>query len=644
MTRTCFIPIAGVIALTTGAAAQRDSEPTGPNFHKLLVIDSVQIGGIGLPRNGRWMTFTRGGTIWVVPVDGRAKPARLLSAGYTDRNPTWFPSGDRLAFVSNRASRNGSNRFYGMTVGIDPNTGKALGTPRQITTEEVLVLGGPSPDEKWIPYITPTLNVIRIIPATGGTARTLVTRDRVRAPIQWTSDGKAVLFPVGGSNEPPYGVWHRISFNGGALTRAFRDSMAMPHMSGSDSYVVVTPTTSNGRLIKRVELFEPSGRLAGTAELPNAMLPSFPKGAVNGLYGVMIDTRYEAHLVTLSDRRRRVEPADTRVWVDGWTSDGVGMLIDGSGVGNLFIGVLDTTGRMLHRVALPADARSMGWGGVVGYATTSRRGPRPHTPDAPTPLYVANARSGTVRELTPRALETMNTSMRISGRGGADQDGDRFLALAPNGAMTELWGFTMDGRSTLLRAFRTADSVIAAAVHGDRVAWVVPSRDSVIVYTSHGASAPARRLTALRKGGGRWLEIGWSHDGSALALAGGVIGQAIPVLRVDAAGALREPVLYLNPRAEGPWCLRWSTDDRAILVIATPAGAPEDAIVRVPLNTAEAATVIASGDGVSDDNFYLSPDGRQIAFPVQRTLGTSVWRIDFVPPGGRANPRDDSRR
>src|SRR5262245_7994265 len=123
---------AALFVFSNVVAAQRTAEPTGSNIHKIATIDSVDLRVFALEPNGRWVVLAYNDAIWVMPADGHAKPVRLLSPGHVDRWPVWFPSGDRLAFVSNRATRDGSQRMYGMTIAIDPNTGMAVGAPRQI--------------------------------------------------------------------------------------------------------------------------------------------------------------------------------------------------------------------------------------------------------------------------------------------------------------------------------------------------------------------------------------------------------------------------------------------------------------------------------------------------------------------------------
>lgn len=61
------------------------------------------------PKSDR-IAFTRGGQIWVTPIDGSKKASRLFSARGNNSSPTWSPNGEMLAFRSSR----GDHSFIGI--------------------------------------------------------------------------------------------------------------------------------------------------------------------------------------------------------------------------------------------------------------------------------------------------------------------------------------------------------------------------------------------------------------------------------------------------------------------------------------------------------------------------------------------------
>ncbi len=61
------------------------------------------------------VAFTRGGQIWIVPIDGSEKASRLFTSRGNNGSPTWSPGGDMLAFRSSR----GDHSFIGIYEGKD---------------------------------------------------------------------------------------------------------------------------------------------------------------------------------------------------------------------------------------------------------------------------------------------------------------------------------------------------------------------------------------------------------------------------------------------------------------------------------------------------------------------------------------------
>jgi hypothetical protein len=630
------------LAATRTVIAQRDAEPTGKNFHKIISLDSVEFRGLGASPDGRWLTIGAvcsltacsvpwGGEdgIWIMPSDGRAKPARLLSAGYNDRWPVWFPSGDRLAFVSDRMSRDGSHKTYAMTVPIDPKTGRATAPPRQISTDEATDVGQVSPDGKWVTYGVFAEHVIKVVPATGGASRTLVTMAGAGPPFIWSRDGKTLYFVVRGGPAPPPvgGVWYKVSADGGAATRAYENASAMPYAPNTDMHVVFVRRNDAARGgVRRVELYDAKERLVGAFDVTGDMNFFFPRGA-SSAYAATANRRYENFLLTLDGGRTRMLAASRFAWVNGWI-DNATLSIDGRDSSGLsMVATLDTAGQEGKHVLLsPEDGGCCGWNGVVGSAVSFWRG---------NALYIGDARSGAIKKLAEN-LAGGNAVWNSFGHGGFFSDGERFLATIANGERLELRGITADGRSTLLRAFAKSDNLARTAVNGDLVAWGIRSRDSVTVFAARGPNGRARKLTTVRAApNGRFFQLAWSFDATMLAITGLTVEPSLSVIHVDEAGAPRGAPTVLNPRATDPWTLRWTPDNRSLIVTATPTGARDGVVMRVPVDPKEAPTFY----GRNDEWLFVSPDGKHVAYPAVRTLGTTIWRVDFVPPGGVGSSR-----
>lgn len=635
--RLLNIGIALALAATRIASAQRDVEPTARNFHRIVSLDSIQF-GLGASPDGRWLTIgtvcsatacsdSWGGEdgIWIMPSDGHAKPARVLPAGYIDRSPAWFPSGDRLAFASDRVSRDGSHKTYVMTVSIDPKTGQATAPPRQISTDETRFVGQVSPDGKWVPYSVE--NAIKAVPANGGASRTLVKMQGAGPPFIWSNDGKALYFVLrGGPRLPPYGgVWFKVSVNGGPATRAYKNEYTTPYAPNTDMHVVYVPrAATEGYGIKRVELYDAKERLVGTIDVTKGMDLFFPRGASGATYAKKSNERQESFLLTLDGGSVRRLGASQDVWVDGWVDNST-VTMEGYDSKGKYIATLDTAGREGPHVALPSTAGGCcGWQGVVGGAVTFWPAPATKRGE-PTPIFIADARSGAIKELAANAIGGPFSY----GRGGFYSDGDRFLVNTLNGQQRELRGITADGRSTLLRAFDKSDSVAATSVHGDLVAWAIVSHDSVTIFSARGPTGQPHRLTSLHFTPGRFFEIAWSFDASMLAVAAQTAEPPLFVIHVDEGGAPRGAPVVLNAHATDPWTLRWTPDNRSLIVTARPTGARDEVVVRVPIDPKEAPTFY----GRNDEWLFVSPDGKHVAYPAVRPLGTTIYRVDFVPPG-----------
>ena len=616
MWRERLIGIVTVLSLVAmrSAIAQRGVEPTGKNFHRISTIDTLQFQGMSASPDGRWIAIQSVEGIFMMPADGHAKPIRLLSPGYSDRSPVWFPGSDRLAFLSNRASRDGSERWYVMTVTIDTRTGQTTAPPRQISTEETPVLGGVSPDGKWVAYAVPAEGAWKAVPATGGVSHILLKRPEPVPGLIWSRDGKTMYFAVGKWRpaSPSLGIWYKQSVNGGSATRAYQNPDAMPYVPNTDMHVVyVRRGDAEGNGVKRVELYDAKEQLVGATDMIKEMTVFFPWAASGGTYATTSNNRQETSLVTLDGGSTRTLAASP-AWVNGWVDNST-MLIDGRDSGRLFVATLDTAGHEGTHVILPADARGSGWGGVVEYATPFFRGTQ--LPD-PSSVYTADARTGAIKELAANALSV-------------ESDNKRFVVGVANGQEIELRGITIDGRSTLIRSFSKSDHIGRMTVRGELVAWSIQSGDSVTVFSARGATGRPHKLITVRSSRYNRFEFVWSFDGSMLAVTGITADPSLSVIHVDENGAPRGAPVALNPRATSLWSLRWTSDNRSLVLTGVPTGAKEEVLMQVPVDPKEPPTFY----GRNDEWPVVSPDGKRVAYPAVRHLGTTIWKVDFVTAG-----------
>lgn len=627
-----------------------DSVPTlQPTFTRVYVAEQ---GGIAFPSpspDGRWIVFNKSEgdgqvSLWLVPMEGGE--AIRLTEGHWDVQPVWFPSGNRLAFRSDRPSRNGNGSSYIMTLSIDPETGQTTGPPRQVSVEECFSYLDVSPDGQWIAFTAWSEGkAILVVPAAGGTSR-VVARAGPWRP-QWGPDGENIYYTV----DRPLGDGEalvRVSADGAKVDTAFTGPKSIMMFGSPERRWALREISSGSAQPSLWEVVTLDGIPVGRLELPAGMdaMSATPGG--RGFVAARVDREAPLEILPIDGGSpTRLNETRGQDWVVGWTPDGEEVFFRTTLDGGEAFFLASTAGGPMREVEFPEEPLDefgpilSADGQHVLFATRDAQ-------NSAGSLRILDLGSHESTELSDHLLLLPRSGYgEIVGRGGTFQrDGDDFLYVGRRGSDFELRAAHPDGASRLLRTFRGRLPNLLA-VHGDRIAYTQRSagRDPSVgpghrgpetVMLAQAGEEEAHPLLTLPD---RYLEsVTWSWDGTKLALSADRMdpesqspkGMEMLLLEVGSSGdLLGQPTVLATPEGRVFWSPRWLPDDRSLLI---PAG---NAMVwRVSTNPGTGPVNITSdldlqGSWVYVADFRLSPDGRFIAYARGISRGSSIWRVDL---------------
>ncbi len=593
-----------------------------------------------LSPNGRWIVFTEGDfetrkSLWGVSTQG-GEPIRLTKGPYMDDSPLWFPASDRIAFRSTRTPV-----YSIMTLPIDPLTGRATGSPRQVTIDSVTAWFDISPDGKRIAYTgsgNKGRHNLKILPSTGGTTRTIADPSGW-VPL-WSSDGRS-LYYVLGEPQSSKNTLMRVSAEGGRPQEIF---------SWPDR-IWIMPRSPNKSFVLRA-LLEKSGRAWEIATLDGHSIGRLPLPGKLSVSGISTDgdqilavrEGWVAPLTILPVEGGPIRHLNEARAYDepmGWSPDGKKVLFETELNGQAIMLYAPVDGGPAHEVKLPGpQAKRVIPTGFIPILS----------PDGNHLLYADQVKDGELSTLEVYSIEE-DVSWELSNRyaflrgpagqkgptgaGGAfHRDGDDFLFYEHQEGQFELRRAPPRGPSQHLWTFaREPQSV---AVHGKRIAYLENKNNKASLFLAVAGKSPARRILELSG----FVEMpAWSPDGRMLAayyydsaraeMHNEPGGRDLIVFEVSPSGNLvGEPRSYAVPSGHW-WGPRWLPNGRGIIVVGGDGN-----VWRIPLDPNARPVDLTKDDPNSVWRYKLSPDGRYIAYPSERQQGSSIWLMNLAEPLG----------
>jgi Tol biopolymer transport system component len=622
-------PLAAQAERSPAAAAQPQ-----PRFTRIFGSDSMQIIFPAQSPDGRWIVFgtyeAQQAHLWVVPASGGA-PIQLTSGVHLDVYPFWFPSGDRIAFGSNRPSPPGEVRLFVMTIPFDGRTGRSTGPAQQVSLEQAGI-PAVSPDGRWIVFRpAESRGSLMVVPSVGGTARTVVRVDGMMTMRpEWSPDGREIYFMAELSGSTGFHLM-RVSADSGQAQPLWSPGSPtrQPLALNATARWVLTrffPQLPGGRSVE-VSTFE--GRQVARVPLHrNMMATSFTDDGQSMLATVNdVVAPIRAVPVAGGPARALTEPREYD-WPSTWSADATRLAVVTRANGHYALLDLPVDGGAGVEVTPPPEA------GSSASLTRDRRHLFYVVTDSVTErksLRVRRLSDGRTREIAADVF--LDPSMPMVGPGGFPYSGVEALYFGRRGDRLELRSCAPEGEPRLLRSFPA--SFVADrngfGVHGGRVAWVEEAGDSSAVLVADGPNGAPRRVAVVQ---GRLSAPVWSPDGRRIAANYSAPGtssrHAVLVVGVTPGGQPSAPARLVEAGLQAGWELAWLPDSRAVTIVGTSGQGNDNDIWLISLREGDPPVNLTRDDPATMSGYSLSPDGRYVAYPAEIPRGSSIWRIDLL--------------
>lgn len=608
------------------AQSKTAAAPMQPKFTRIFGSDSMGIGNPALSPDGRWIAFHSAGrpgvyNLWVVPASGGA-PIQLTFGSHGGGMARWFPSGDRIAFVSNAPSPPGEERDYVMTIPFDARTGHGSGPAQQVSLEEAS-MPAVSPDGRRIAFGAGGGRLM-VVPSAGGTARTVVKVDGNAGRPEWSPDGREIYFVAYLSGSTGFHLM-RVSADSGPAQKVWSTPKRIAVLNTTARQVLSAPESD----ARSVEISTFEGRHVSNLPLHRGMTPRSFSADGRAILATVSDDVAPIRLVPVAGgASRTLTQARANDELDAWTTDGRRLAVRTWVNGHTALLDVPIDGGQAAEIATPveatrtmlsADRKHLFY--VVTDSVSGRKG-----------LRVRRLSDGHTREI---ARDLVSPDQFTGGPGGRGQwpfSGDEILYFERRGDRGELRGCAPEGQPHVLRSFPLRYAGDVVGVHGERVAWVEILGDSSALLVADGPNGTPRRV-AIVPGRGRTLgEPVWSPDGRWIAASYNPTGEGSRyAVLVVGMSSLGQPLAAPRLVPGGPQMglsIKWLPDSRAVTVFGLEQGAIPG-IWLVSLRDGDPPVKLTRDDSSKMWSYSLSPDGKYIAYPAEMQRGSSLWRIDL---------------
>ena len=609
-------------------APAQDAAPVRTIFSS----DSIIAGRAVVSPDGRWLVFVRWFSnqetrLMIRPMAG-GEARELFAVKGVHQDPIFSPHGDRLVFTSSLARRGPTDvEMYLVAAAFDTRTGVLTTAPRQVALDPVRVAprtrAAISPDGQTIAYVAVPEHKLRIIPTAGGNARTLAepsSGDFLGAPgwLAWSADGRSVSYHVRvGETSTRF----RVSVDGGTPTVVAKVRGGMGPVSPDGKYFL----TMEGRVRPVMRLFTVDGREVGSVRVPRLSQIGFtPDGRY--VIGRSDNTVSTMMLVPVSGGPgRAIGRGQLSEWGMGWSLDGQVVQISEEESDTQYLRFVGLDGTSKSRVAIPDNVQISG---VQDGHLIFREG--------------RQGMSTGWTLVTQRLADGQRTVLAkdvvgwgccgISPAGGMYYGitGNDFHYLQVSGDRLQLRAMRLGSPSRLIAEFpRSMIGSSAFAVAGDRLAYTEQAGDSTRLRVIAGRGQPAVTIASYAKRPGIG-EFTWSHDGRLLAAYTTAPGQPMTIFRFDENGRLTGTPQTFVPPFEYYYETFWLRDGSGLTMIAQPRGAPNVEVALVRLADPQNPVLLSKADSGSKWGHLLSPDGKYVAYPVERERGSKIQMVDVA--------------